>query len=182
MTDPYAVLGVSRQASEAEIRSAYRRLVQLHHPDHNGGSEESERRFEEVQEAYAAIRRGQAGAPGAASGEAAGAANAGAAADPDLEARLADIEGQVREAHQARERARRAAAEAAAQTEQERPSDEELGYIRTDDTFFGVLADARSELAAKLSEGSGQSGARQKAADLLDEVSSMLRGEGRPKT
>ena len=59
--------------------------------------------------------------------------------------------------------------------------DEELGYIKTDDTFFGVLADARSELAAKLSDGDGSSGARQKVADLLDEVSSMLRGQGRPK-
>ena len=38
MTDPYKVLGISHSASDAEIRAAYRRQVQLHHPDHNGGS------------------------------------------------------------------------------------------------------------------------------------------------
>ena len=54
--DPYLVLGVRADASDQEVRSAYRRLVQLHHPDHNDGSAESERRFEEVQEAYAQIR------------------------------------------------------------------------------------------------------------------------------
>jgi molecular chaperone DnaJ len=68
--DPFATLGVGRNASDAEIRSAYRRLVQLHHPDHNGGSAESARRFEEVQEAYATVRKlrqpgsGRAGAGG----------------------------------------------------------------------------------------------------------------------
>src|SRR2546423_11637630 len=55
--DPFVVLGVERSAPDAEVRTAYRRLVQLHHPDHNGGSAESTRRFEEVQEAYAQIRR-----------------------------------------------------------------------------------------------------------------------------
>jgi molecular chaperone DnaJ len=61
--DPYQVLGVGREASDQEVRSAYRRLVQLHHPDHNGGSAESERRFEEVQEAYARIRELRARGP-----------------------------------------------------------------------------------------------------------------------
>ncbi|MHB1571563.1 MAG: J domain-containing protein, partial [Solirubrobacteraceae bacterium] len=58
--DPYRVLGVSPSASEAEIRSAYRRLVQLHHPDHNAGSADAARRFELVQEAYAEVRRRRA--------------------------------------------------------------------------------------------------------------------------
>jgi curved DNA-binding protein CbpA len=39
--DPYVTLGVARDAGDAELRAAYRRLVQLHHPDHNGGSVES---------------------------------------------------------------------------------------------------------------------------------------------
>ncbi|MGO9883725.1 MAG: J domain-containing protein, partial [Solirubrobacteraceae bacterium] len=56
-SDPYATLGVSPGASDAELRAAYRRLVQLHHPDHNGGSAESALRFEEVQNAYARVRQ-----------------------------------------------------------------------------------------------------------------------------
>jgi hypothetical protein len=135
--DPYAVLGVSPNAPPAEVRTAYRRLVQLHHPDHNGGSAESARRFEEVQEAYATVlaRHRQpppAGAP---------------AADPHVDAQLADLERQVREAHEARERARRAAQEAAAVRGERRASDEELGYIKTEDSFSKVLADALDELS-----------------------------------
>jgi DnaJ-class molecular chaperone len=147
---------VARSAAESEIRTAYRRLVQLHHPDHNGGSAESTRRFEEVQEAYAAIlasrRRGStsASASGSTSASASGSASASASApDPDVEVRVADLERQVREAHAARERARQAAREAAAQTEG-RASDEDLGYITTDDSFSKVLADALDELADRL--------------------------------
>jgi len=36
--DPYQTLGVDAGASDAELHAAYRRMVQLHHPDHNGGS------------------------------------------------------------------------------------------------------------------------------------------------
>jgi DnaJ-class molecular chaperone len=184
MSDPYGVLGVKPTASDDEVRTAYRRLVQLHHPDHNGGSAESARRFEEVQDAYAQVTRLRREAPGpqrpvggtAGGGGGGASARARPAPDPDLEARMADIERQVREAHEAREKARRAAAEAAARTEK-RPTDEELGYIKTDDTFTKVLADARSELAAKLSDGEGTSGARKRVADLLDDVAAMLRRE-----
>jgi hypothetical protein len=144
--DPYDVLGVSRGASDAELRKAYRRLVQLHHPDHNGGSAEATRRFEEVQEAYAAAlasRRQDSpsqGPPREASTP---------PQDPDVEARVADLERQVREAHAARERARRAAREAAAATEQ-RASDQDLGYVTTEDSFSKILADALDELAGRL--------------------------------
>src|SRR5437870_5007272 len=56
--DPYQVLGVPAGASSEELHDAYRRLVKLHHPDHNGGSPESTRRFQEIQEAYDAVRSG----------------------------------------------------------------------------------------------------------------------------
>ena len=156
MADPYATLGITPAASDREIRAAYRRLVQLRHPDHNRGSAESARRFEEVQAAYTeVIRRRRAGAPGPAQGpgpaQASGPAHA--PVDPSLDAHLADLERQVREAHLARERARQAAREAAAhaQTHTERPAtDEELGYVTTDDSFSKVLADALDEIAARL--------------------------------
>jgi curved DNA-binding protein CbpA len=54
--DPYRVLGVSPGASSEELHDAYRRLVKLHHPDRNGGSEESARRFAEIQAAYEEVR------------------------------------------------------------------------------------------------------------------------------
>ena len=48
--DYYKLLAVKRNATEAEIRAAYRRLVQNHHPDHSGDEDAVE--FRKVQEAY----------------------------------------------------------------------------------------------------------------------------------
>jgi curved DNA-binding protein CbpA len=167
--DPYKTLGVKPDASDDEVRAAYRRMVQLHHPDHNRGSAEATRRFEEVQEAYATITEARHRAPHVQE------AGPRPTPDPDVESRLADLERQVRVAHDARERARRAAREAAAQTER-RPTDEELGYVTTDDTFSKVLADARSELAEWLSEEQSRPAAR-RVADVVDELASKLSGE-----
>ncbi len=50
--DPYNILGVQRSASDAEIKSAYRRLAKEHHPDRNAGDKKAEGRFKEVQAAY----------------------------------------------------------------------------------------------------------------------------------
>jgi DnaJ-class molecular chaperone len=50
--DYYSVLGVSRTATDKEIRSAFRKLARKHHPDVNPDKAEAERRFKEVNEAY----------------------------------------------------------------------------------------------------------------------------------
>ncbi len=53
--DYYDVLGVGRNASEADITSAFRSLARKYHPDKNPGDSESEKKFKEVQEAYAIL-------------------------------------------------------------------------------------------------------------------------------
>jgi curved DNA-binding protein CbpA len=149
--DPYQVLGVSSRVSDDELRAAYRRLVQLHHPDHNGGSADAARRFEAVQEAYAQVRRLRSRAPRSAQPPRDTQAPGRSATDPNVEARLADLERELRDAQAGRERVRRAAREAAEHTA-ERPSDEDLGYVTTNDSFAKILADARAELSDRFSE------------------------------
>jgi curved DNA-binding protein CbpA len=189
--DPYVTLGVSRTADDAEVRAAYRRLVQLHHPDHNGGSAESAQRFEEVQEAYAEVRRQrQAGGGAARSGSRAGRRTSSSASaspppggDSDIGSRLAAMEAELRSARdEAVRRAREAAAQAAAraQGDRDRPSDEELGYISTDDSFSKILADAASGISERVAEAEKDvrdSPVTKRFADLIDELGSKLTGE-----
>jgi DnaJ-class molecular chaperone len=50
--DYYDILGVSRSASEEEIKKAYRKLARQYHPDRNPGDKQAEAKFKEVQDAY----------------------------------------------------------------------------------------------------------------------------------
>jgi DnaJ-class molecular chaperone len=50
--NPYEVLGVKKEATNDEIRSAYRKLAKKHHPDLNPGNKQAESRFKEISVAY----------------------------------------------------------------------------------------------------------------------------------
>ena len=50
--DYYDVLGVQKNASDAEIKKAFRNLAKENHPDSNRGDEGAEARFKEINEAY----------------------------------------------------------------------------------------------------------------------------------
>lgn len=53
--DYYEVLGISKDASDAEIKKAYRSMAKKYHPDMNPGDAEAEAKFKEVNEAYAVL-------------------------------------------------------------------------------------------------------------------------------
>jgi molecular chaperone DnaJ len=91
--DYYEVLGVERQASDQQIKSAYRKLALKHHPDRNPGDQQAEELFKEAAEAYSVLadpqkrglydRFGHAGVSGA--------AGAGGGFDPTIFADFSDI-------------------------------------------------------------------------------------------
>ena len=63
MKDPYSILGVSRDATEDEIKKAYRSLARKYHPDNYAGSslaDVAEEKMKEVNEAYDAIQKQRA--------------------------------------------------------------------------------------------------------------------------
>jgi molecular chaperone DnaJ len=95
--DYYEILGVGKTASEAEIKSAYRKLALKYHPDRNQGNAEAEEKFKEAAEAYSVLadadkrarydRFGHAGLGGAASQP------GGPGFNPDIFADFSDIFG-----------------------------------------------------------------------------------------
>jgi molecular chaperone DnaJ len=57
--DYYQILGVSRTATDEEIKKAYRKLALTHHPDRNQGDKEAEEKFKEINEAYEVLGDGE---------------------------------------------------------------------------------------------------------------------------
>jgi curved DNA-binding protein len=53
--DYYKILGVSKNASDADIKKAYRKLAMKYHPDHSKGDKHAEEMFKKVSEAYAVL-------------------------------------------------------------------------------------------------------------------------------
>lgn len=60
LDDPYKVLGVSPDASDEEIKKAYRRLAKQYHPDRNPGDQKAAQKMQEINAAYEQIKNPQA--------------------------------------------------------------------------------------------------------------------------
>ena len=56
MRDPYSVLGVSKNADEREIKSAFRKLAKKFHPDQNKDDPKAKERFAEINSAWEKVR------------------------------------------------------------------------------------------------------------------------------
>ena len=54
--DYYQTLGVSKTATDAEIKNAYRKLAKQYHPDHNNGNKDAEEKFKAINEAYEVLK------------------------------------------------------------------------------------------------------------------------------
>jgi molecular chaperone DnaJ len=91
--DYYDVLGVERGASEAELKSAYRKLALKHHPDRNQGSKDAEEHFKAAAEAYAVLSDPQKRAAYDRYGHAGLGAQGGAGFDPSVFVGFEDILG-----------------------------------------------------------------------------------------
>jgi curved DNA-binding protein CbpA len=55
MKDYYKILGVSENATQDEIKQAYKKLAMKYHPDRNPGDKQAEEKFKEINEAYSVL-------------------------------------------------------------------------------------------------------------------------------
>ena len=63
--DPYKVLGVSPNATDEEIKKAYRRLAKQYHPDRNPGDKEAAKKMQQINDAYDQIKNPEKSRPNA---------------------------------------------------------------------------------------------------------------------
>jgi molecular chaperone DnaJ len=93
--DYYDVLGISRGASEQEIKSSYRKLALQYHPDRNPGNSEAEEKFKEAAEAYSILSDSQKRAQYDRFGHAGVGSSASSGFDPSVFADFSDILGDI---------------------------------------------------------------------------------------
>ena len=92
--DYYEILGVAREASEQEVKSAYRKLALKYHPDRNPDDAAAEEKFKEAAEAYGVIGDPQKRQRYDAYGHAGVGGASGAGFDPTVFADFSDILGE----------------------------------------------------------------------------------------
>ncbi|MCM3881657.1 MAG: molecular chaperone DnaJ [Vicinamibacterales bacterium] len=93
--DYYQILGVEKNASDQQIKSAYRKLALQHHPDRNPGNKEAEDSFKEAAEAYAILSDADKRARYDRFGHAGVSSQAGAGFDPSTFAGFEDVFGGI---------------------------------------------------------------------------------------